>query len=376
MTFSLEQTITVFEDPDSSSRSHNAAFPSILRCRDGSLLLAHRAGSHKNSADGVQYLWRSRDEGFTWNRIPFPFEPSGRLVEQRTASLSSLDANRISMLLTWIEHRDTASSISNPATEGLQPVHIGWSVSADCGVTWSQLREISISPLSQPCGNGGILRLESGRLLAAFETYKHYDDPAAWSARSAYVISSDDGQTWIPRIAAEDPAHRLYYWDHHFYLLSNGNVLAAGWVDDKMQPGESRLSSFISRNEGKSWERSRALEFQGQYSDLLQLPGGKLALIYVVRQGEPGIRVRFGDPRGEVWDGSDALVLYQQNIDDLEATRGRGFGGYLAGMGQWTFGWPSAILLDARTALVSYYAGVGNFTSIRIARVGLDRSAL
>ena len=142
MRVALEQTTILFEDPDPASTSHNAALPSLTRCPDGSLLLVHRAGSRKNSADGVQYFWRSRDEGLNWSRIPFPFAPSGRLVEQRTAALSSMDGNRVCMLLTWIEHRDAVSTITNPATEGLCPIHMGWSVSHDCGDSWSQLREI------------------------------------------------------------------------------------------------------------------------------------------------------------------------------------------------------------------------------------------
>jgi hypothetical protein len=277
------------------------------------------------------------------------------------------------MVLTWIEHRDAESTITNPATEGLCPIHLGWSVSRDCGDSWSQLREIPVSPLSQPCGNGGILRLDSGRFLAAFETYKHYDDRSPWSARSAYALSDDEGETWVPRIAAEDPAHRLCYWDHNFHRLSCGNVLVVGWIDDKGRPGESRISSFISRDQGESWTVPRTLEFQGGYSDLMQISGGPLALIYVVRGDKPGIRVRLGDPGGEAWDSSDALVLYSHNPDDVPATRGPGFGDYLVGMGRWMFGWPSAIALDDRSALVSYYAGTGDFASIRLARLALDR---
>ena len=123
--------------------------------------------------------------------------------------------------------------------------------------------------------------------LAAFETYKHYDDRSPWSARSAYVLSDDDGETWVPRIAVEDPAHRLCYWDHHFHLLNGGNVLAVGWIDDKGRPETIRISSFISRDQGESWTVPRTLEFQGGYSDLMQIPGGPLALIYVVRGENP-----------------------------------------------------------------------------------------
>src|SRR5687767_4554101 len=83
--------------------SRNCALASLVHYAGDTLLLTHRAGSTKTSADGTQHMWRSADAGHTWRRVVFPFSrtPSGNEGELRTAELSRLGPNRLAMLLTW-----------------------------------------------------------------------------------------------------------------------------------------------------------------------------------------------------------------------------------------------------------------------------------
>jgi hypothetical protein len=364
--------IPLFEGTPAPGPTHNAGLPSLLVCPDRTLLLAHRVGSHKNSGDGTQFLWRSRDGGKVWARTPFPFAttPSGAPGEFRTAALSDIGRGRIAMLLTWIDHPNATAPLSNPKTEGLLPVHIGWTASSDNGLTWDSLREIPVAPFTQPCGNGPVLRLPDGRLLAAFELYKSYDDPSPWSARSAIAFSSDDGISWAPpRIVAADPAHLRSYWDQHIQILADGTLLGLIWTDDRSQPGRSEITRVISHDGGTNWSMPEATGLSGQYSVPLELPDSSLMLFYVVRHEDSAIRIALSPDGGKTWRRRDDWVLYSQANNDLARIEGGNFTAYLQSMGRWSFGWPSAVLLRPGEVLAAYYSGEGDRSSIYLRRL-------
>jgi sialidase-1 len=368
---SVTHRATLFEDRNSDSRYHNAAFPSLVRCPDGSILLAHRVGSKKNSADGKQLLWRF--DGREWQRQSLQLSCAlPPLRELRTAALSNLGDEKLSMLVTWIDHPDPSCPIANPETEGLLPVHIGFTVSADSGVTWSPVSEIPVHPLEQPCGNGPVRRGQDGRWVAAFEVYKHYADASPWSARAAAVCSLDNGCTWLsPQIIAQDPALQICYWDLHLVTLKEGRWLGLGWLDDRQHPGQS-ATYWVQSTDGENWSPPRKTGIEGQFIDLLELPDGRLILCYVTRAEHPAIRIRVVDADPLSWPEAVDHFVYEQDRNDLaDADRGS-FGDYLRGMSQWSFGWPSLLLLDEDRLLVAFYSGGDDFSGIRLAEVRLS----
>src|SRR5206468_2209402 len=74
MRIQVEQRRVVFEAPAADPYGH-ACEPRIARLRDGTILLSHRAGTRRESADGRPHLLRSRDEGRTWEDLGRPFDP-------------------------------------------------------------------------------------------------------------------------------------------------------------------------------------------------------------------------------------------------------------------------------------------------------------
>ncbi len=335
---------------------HNAALPSLLRCPDGSLLLAHRIGTHKNSADGTHWLWRSRDDGATWTRVPFAIDQSGEL---RVATLSDIGGGQIALLLTWLDHPDDVSPLLNATTEGLLPIHIGWMTSADNGEHWTELRPMDVA--AQPAGNGPLRRLPNGDLLVAFETYKHYDDPSPWSANAGIAWSSDAGRTWQTQIIAADPAHRYSYFDQHVHVLADGSLLDVLWVDDRQKPGASAVHWLRSTDNGRSWSPPAPTGLEGQYATLIELRDGRVLLFYVVRHGDSAIKIAV--------DYREVGVLYSQTANDLARVKNQGFTAHLQNMAQWTFGWPAAVELRDGSVLAAYYAGEGDRSSVYLARI-------
>ena len=357
--------IPLFEGTPAPGPTHNAGLPSLLVCPDRTLLLAHRVGSHKNSGDGTQFLWRSRDGGKVWARIPFPFAttPSGASGEFRTAALSDIGRGRIAMLLTWIDHPNETAPLSNPKTEGLLPLHIGWTASSDNGLTWDSLREIPVAPFTQPCGNGPVLRLCP---MGACWRHSNSTNPTTIPLRGRPVRPSHFRPTtemsWAPpRIVAADPAHVRSYWDQHIQILADGTLLGLIWTDDRSQPGRSEITRVISRDGGASWSRPEATGLSGQYSVPLELPDSSLMLFYVVRHGDSAIRIALSPDGGETWRRRDDWVLYSQANNDLARIEGGNFAAYLQSMGRgWSFGWPSRPSLRPGEVLAAYYSGEGD----------------
>jgi Neuraminidase (sialidase) len=370
---------TFFEGSHESCSTSNAAFPSLLNCGNGTLLMAHRVGSQKNTADGTQYLWRSDDHGATWRRIPLTFrQPDDRnLREYRTAALSDIGNGRIAMLLTWIDHFNFDEAICNTETGGLMPLNIGWRESTDNGLTWSELREISVAPISQPCSNGTLVRLPGGRLIAGFETYKAWDDASPWSARSMLAWSDDDGATWqTPVQVAGDATHDKFYWDHHLLSLGNDELVDVMWADEASKPGVSSICTTRSTDGGATWETPRSTGISGQYAELIHMDGNEFLLTHVQRSGNPSIHIRRGRHDKGVWTFSDDYVLYSQQHDDLLAAKEGEFVDYLSTMATWSFGWPSMIRLDGGTLLCAYYIGRGHQASIKLARLNYRPATL
>ena len=368
----VSQTKVLRRETDPESPERYSGCPNMIQCPDGTLLLTERVGSEKNSADGTQRFWRSGDGGRSWTREPFPYltTPHGEPGELRTAHFSIIGENRMGMLLTWMERPPEIPTILNPKTEGLLPIHIAWAESPDSGRTWSALRPIDTGQFTHPCGNGGLLRLADGSLLAGFETYKPYDDPSPWSARSAIVQSYDDGRSWSsPRLLAADPSHQICYWDHHPVILKDGTLLDLLWCDDRREPGVSHIVRLASYDGGRSWTAPTRVGISGQFSTIVQLPDERLLMFYVVRTGDPSIRARLGNADGSQWDDRDVMVLYSQATDDLNASRGKDFVEYLKTMGAWTFGWPTAVRVSDREVVVAYYQAEGAFSAIRVAHV-------
>lgn len=372
--FQIENRRIFFEGSALPGPEHNAAFANLLRCPDGSLLLAHRIGTHKNSAAGAQRLWRSRDDGVTWTRVAFPFTQTsaGLPAELRTVAMSDLGSGKIALLLTWIEHPDDAATLVNPKTEGLLPIHIGWSSSLDSGSTWTPLAEIPVAPLVQPAGNGPMIRLPDGGLVVAFETYKHYDDPMPWSSSSAIAISADEGRTWKSKVVAIDPSHGISYYDQHLHALSDGTLLNMMWVDDRRKPGISEIWAMKSGDFGRSWSVPAPTGIEGQFSTALALRDGRLLMLYVVRHGAPAIRMALGSPDGREWEAREDWVFYSHGGDDLARAKGGGYAAYLQNMATWTFGWPSLELLADGSVLAGYYTGEGDRTSVWLARIAVE----
>jgi hypothetical protein len=143
------------------------------------------------------------------------------------------------------------------------------------------------------------------------------------------------------------------------------------WIDDRGAPGRSEIQQVRSSDGGRTWSRPAPTGLVGQYSSALTLADSTLLLFYVVRHGDSSIRLARSFDGGISWRTEEAWVLYSQAGRDLAKLAGKDFAAYIQSMGQWTFGWPSALQLPSGEILASYYAGEGDRSSIYLRRLRL-----
>jgi hypothetical protein len=257
-----------------------------------------------------------------------------------------------------------------------QPIHSALITSADRGTNWSARRWLSTDTAGQPNGVGlGLTCLSEGRLLAFPEDLKtlwtssNYGgtwkgvtpgqttaeryawDPllvvrdrqgriqrvaqgcwtptgVPWGSSTApysqaYLrLSTDEGRTW-------GESAKVPQWlgvnEVQLMLAGNGDWVAACRTDYPARFAHLQFDHYgglglsISKDLGRTWSTpKRVYEWGRHHPSLVQLPGKRLLMTYVVRLGYPdtpsgfpqfGVEAMLSGDDGRTWDFDHRYVL-------------------------------------------------------------------
>ena len=207
----------------------HACEPRIARLADGEIVVAHRLGTRRESADGRPHLVTSPDAGATWTDLGRPLDFLGvEGWDLRGAALAPLLSGELLTVVVALDKR-LDRPVYNPVTEGLVSVRNRIAVSGDGGRTWVRLDDLTGGPVPQTASQG-LLVLPQGDVLCTFETFKEYDDPGVWRYQGGVVRSRDGGRTWGECVisAASDPEHDPHdtmWWDPRIARLASGELV-------------------------------------------------------------------------------------------------------------------------------------------------------
>lgn len=346
----------------SGEGSSSATFPLPCVSKSGRWLCAFRAAPSKlrNAGQRVLVTW-SDDQGHSWRPPIEPFAPStigGRLGLMRLAGITALDDGRLLAAINWVDHSDPSLPYFNEATEGLLDTRIFLSLSEDDGPTWATPRLVDTSPFNVPTPlTGPILKLPDGALACQFELNKPYDDAEPWRHASVMMFSSDGGRTW-PRysIAAQDPAHRIFYWDQRPAVLPDGRILDLFWTFDRQQATYLNIHARESRDSGRSWSELWDTGVPGQPGPAFPLADGDIAMPYVDRTSAPTIKVRRSSDFGRTWPEAGELILFASEGSSQTQAKSSMQDAW-SEMYKFSVGLPNVAALTEGGALVVYYAG-------------------
>lgn len=347
-----------------------ATFPSLAVLADGTLLALYRIGACKDSDGSVTEIRRSTDGGTTWSEPQSPFASSfaGIRGSLQVVYLTPIARSHWMAAALWIDREaHPGAPLFHPETEGCLPMKILIADSWDHASTWTEWREVAVTPdVGPPSLTSPIVRLPSGRLIISIETNKPYLDSSQWRQRVVYCESLDNGRSWsLPRTVCEDPSGAVFHWDQRLAASPDGTLAAFSWTYDKIANRYLPIRRHISRDEGQTWTTSD-LDFSDQPSHPAQLSDGRVVLAWVDRYGSHSIRARCAAHFDAPFDASTEVVLYAAS---REPRRTADTAGMLTDMGLWTFGLPYAEALPDDQVLVVYYAGVDGCMDVRWVRL-------
>jgi hypothetical protein len=354
-----------------------AFFTGLCPLRSGTILCGFQVGPCKHAPDSTIRLCRSRESGEIWEEVPFRFPTTLDGIPGSLAAAEMVEAEpgRLLLFTTWFDRSDPARPLFDPVTEGILHSRQVLSVSADEGWTWGPWTVLPTPGLSGCAITGPVFRLAGGAIAFAFESFKEYDDPGPPRHGAWLLVSRDGGRTFgRPFLVAQDPAHRVYYWDQRLCRTHLPDEwIALFWTHDRNARRD--LNVHLLRGSLREGERAgvipRPTSIPGQIAAPLMREDGTL-LAFVVDRGRPGtLKLWRSRDGGETWPEDECLVVH---VHDERAALSQGkedvdFAQYWEDMGKWSFGHPAIRPLGRGRVLLAYYAGSPDFMSIHWARV-------
>jgi len=313
------EDVVIYRDEDCYS-----AFPSIVSCPDGELLVAFRrapdrrrlGGSGCTHTDPNSYLVmvRSRDLGRTWSEAPELICAHPRGGSQDPCMVRLDDGTLLVASYLWIQITNAAAEqadLSHNIFESWRFIFGGGYLmrSTDVGRTWAgpiappelddQLRWMAHVPV--PAFNrGAMVQANDGGLYWAVAR-----TPKGGPGRTVLdlLISRDRGLTWAHGgpIAADDA---VVFNETSLMQTAGGDLV--GFV--RTANFEDHGVLIRSRDMGETWEPWQDTGIVGHPHHALRLPDDRVYLVYGYRHEPYGIRARVLDPECTQFD-SDEIVL-------------------------------------------------------------------
>jgi hypothetical protein len=363
----------IYEAPADVPYGH-ACEPRIARLNDGTILLSHRAGTRRESADGRPHFLRSRDEGRTWQDLGRPFDgAAGRGWDLRGAGLAQLASGTVLTVIIGLDKRLDRPTY-NPDGEGLVPIANLFAHSRDAGSTWSGTWPLEGQPIPQTASQG-LQPLPDGDVLVTFETFKEYDEAGPWRYRGGMLRSHDEGRTWGEQVISaasdyEGDPHDTMWWDPRIARLADGRLVQFYYAFRHRSSGEGPVHAAWSADDGRTWTSPTPTRLQGQASYPIALPGGGLLVFQQRRTGSGTMRAYYSPDGGHTFDPESETVVHEHGQASAGAADGSlGSFDYLMSMDRFTFGHPCGVPLARDRALVAWYAGGFTRTAIYAAEL-------
>jgi sialidase-1 len=337
------ESVAVYEDPRFYS-----AFPSIVRRADGELLTAFRRAPDRRSfgqkgvshtdANSYLVLVRSRDDGRTWTREPETIYAHPFGGSQDPCMVQLRDGQILCASYAWAQVADT-SPLQKPLATHAGYVFLGGYLmrSVDGGKSWR-------GPIIPPPCEGEIKLDIFGKAVPAMNRgamCEGRDGKLYWAVASTsadlpertsvhLITSADQGETWkYGSVISKDP--QIDFNEASVIETPKGDLVVF------LRTARLNDETCIARSSdgGKTfvWEKAG---FRGHPHQMTRLPDNRVLLVYGYRHQPFGIRARILNSECTDSAGAAEIILREDggNVD---------------------LGYPWAVLLNEKRALVVYY---------------------
>jgi len=336
------------------------SFTDLCPLSSGKILASFRRGSGKDSADGNCVVAESSDNGQSWRVISEGFESthSGVTGEVRAVEIVELDDGTLMALMNWVD-RSAGEKFHSAETDTLLPLKMFTATSKDGGRTWGSYQELKAKNIGTPAITGSILRLPDKGWLFFLEDYEPREEGGP-SVHSSHAWLSPDGQSFgEPITITRHPEDAIFYWDQRQARCARtGRIVSMFWTFDRPAEKDLDIHMAWADPDTLTWEKPYSTGIKGQIAMPIPLPDGRLLSFYVDREAPGALRLIASNDDGKTWDHANELVIYDNSGGSQSGAEGHSdYAQSWEDMNVWTFGHPTACLLDDKTLLLAYYAG-------------------
>jgi hypothetical protein len=368
----------VYDGHNAPPHQQNCAFTTIYLMQDNTIIVSGRWGSRRDSPDGHACIFASTDRGTSWGKRYDGYgreDWAGSPGENKGLTCTELTAGELTASSLWVDRSNPDLPFINPQTQGLLPMRIIHTISADGGYTWGSPQRMETAPhrAASPCSSA-ILPLPGGVLAQPYEHWKEYDDSNPGRPAPRLRLSRDNGATWPDYVTvAQHPDHVLAYWDQRLAVHpQTGQLVAMFWTHDFAAGTDRDIHIAWGSADGGEWSIPSPTGLPGQHCQPLALGENRLAAAYTHRRDPPGIALSVSDDFGKTWSRDQDLMVYDSTAGtESGAAASRSQAEYWNDMELWRFGHPRAVLLPDGEVFVVFYAGDDHIKSARWARLAL-----
>jgi hypothetical protein len=347
--------------------------PRIAQLLDGSLIVSHRVGSSRISLDGsIQFLHSAA--GDKWVVLGRPFETafSEQALDLHVAPICVTKEGLLLAMVGVMDRSNPAQLWRNPTTDGRVPLKMFVARSSDRGLSWSTPSPIDLADCRQAIAYDA-KRLNSGRVLGAFETFKEYDDLGDWNYLAGTMASDNSGETWRTTAAEPTTSDGTMWWDPRFCELPDGRLAQFYHAFNYRSGRDLPVHVAWSEDEGNTWSYPVSTNLVGQEGYPVALSSGILLLAVQCRHEPRGIVVHLSTDGGRTFNPADGAHIYRHNGQSLrEADGSLTASQYFEDMDSRTFGQQSGIATSDTSAVFCYYAGAPRHGAILATSVSVE----
>jgi hypothetical protein len=350
--FSKEKTFTI-----ASTTTGHLAFPSVTALADKRILLVYREGAtHADSTGRIVKQVGSSDASI-WSSAEVLYDEDG--IDDRDPSVRTLANGDV--VLSYFRYNPTTVSGNT-----LTLHHIFFGRSKDGGKTFSTFVQVDPGAMSMTASEASldsdgqwvdsagepievracsspVVELGGKLLIPAYggQTLDLKNLAGATRSRISFFVSADQGKSWTEEVVNEQSETDVWLQEPSALVLDGSRILVHLRTASGTSPSSAGyLSSTSSSDGGKSWSAYSDFDFIGHAPDLYRLENGVLLSAY----------------RGLDSTYSEASVAFVHSLDG-GATWSAPL--VVEDCGAVECGYPSLLELDGDKLLIVYYASGG-----------------
>jgi hypothetical protein len=210
------------------------------------------------------------------------------------------------------DRSDPEQPMFNERTGGLLKIEPILMRSNDGGRTWSVPEPVILPDGIVATPTTSIIELGDGRWFWPFDQWKEFDDERPYRPRTLGFFSDDQGRSWGGMVVyADGAADGKGFWHGKPIVLEDGRLLTVYWAADMGSGANLPNHICVSDATARTWSNPLPSNLPGQTNAVVDLGGGRLAIVYTLRESEqPGIMAAVSEDGGWTWDLDNQVRLW------------------------------------------------------------------